>query len=255
MCFSTAQGNGPWRHKIKWETNGQVYSLLGSGSQYHTPVSGKHTRFLLTRHMMPTGRIFMGRFANGMHTVGHVVHSEHSPGMDARHYMMSGRTSPMKNNQLSLNEKRSALSSDEALRTSTKKPTLAPVKASRAPGGHHNILTKTPQRTSPTINIEENPLTLLSTSTGSKTANNSKLPSRTNSASPSAYVNNRHTENSRLQVEERGGETIGVEPTNPHINSRNSFYFNMLPNRSANRFPHRETGQGTRYFHNGKTTF
>lgn len=153
MCFSTAQRSGPWRHKIKWETNRQVYSLLGSSSQYHTPVSGKHTRFLLTRHMMPTGRIFMGRFANGMHTVGHVVHSnsvpEHSPGMDARHYMMSGRASPMKNNQLSLHAKRSALSSGEALRTPTEKPTLAPVKASRAPG-HHNILPKTLKRTSPT---------------------------------------------------------------------------------------------------------
>ncbi|XP_056098674.1 lysyl oxidase-like 5a isoform X2 [Rhinichthys klamathensis goyatoka] len=262
VCFSTTQRNGPWRHKIKWETNGQVYSLLGTGSQYHTPVSGKHTRVLLTRHMMPTGRIFMGRFANRMHTVGHVVHSnsvpEHSPGMDARHYMVSGRIS-MRNNQLSLHAKRTALSSGEALQTQfmlygiaapTEQPTLAPVKASRAPG-HHNTLTKSPKRTSPTINIEENPLPL-STSTGSKTANNSKLSSRTNSASPSAYVNNRNTGNPPFQVEERGGETmIGDEPTNHHVNSRYSFYFNLLPYGSANRFPHRETGQGTRYFHNG----
>lgn len=271
VCFSTAQRNGPWRHKIKWETNGQVYSLLGSGSQYHT-VSGKHTRFLLTRHMMPTGRISMGRFANRMHTVGHVVHSnsvpEHSPGKDAKHHMMSGRTSPMRNNQLSFHAERTALSSHEALRTqfmlygtaaTTEKPTLTPVKASRAPG-HHNTLTKTPKRTSatvekpPTINIED-PLQL-STSTGSKSANNTKLSSRTSSASPSAYVNNRNTGNPPFQVEERGGETmIGDEATNPHVNSRNSFYFNLLPYGSANRFPHRETGQGSRYFHNGKTTF
>uniref|UniRef100_A0A672MBV0 Uncharacterized protein n=1 Tax=Sinocyclocheilus grahami TaxID=75366 RepID=A0A672MBV0_SINGR len=37
----TAQHHGPWRHKVKWETNGQVYSLLSTGSQYHTTVSGQ----------------------------------------------------------------------------------------------------------------------------------------------------------------------------------------------------------------------
>jgi len=175
---------------------------------------------------------------------------------------MSG-TSHMRNNQLSLHAKRTALSSDEALQTQftlyrtaapTEQPTLAPVKkASRAPG-HRNTLTKTPKRTSPTINIEENPLPL-STSTRSKIANNSKLSSRTNSASPSAYVNNRNMGNPPFQVEERGGETMtGDEPSNHHVNSRNSFYFNLLPYGSANRFPHRQTGQGTKYFHNGKTT-
>ncbi|KAK7126422.1 hypothetical protein R3I94_017792 [Phoxinus phoxinus] len=197
-----------------------------------------------------------------MHTVGHVVHSnsvpEHSPGMDARHYMMSGggRTQSPMRNKLSLHAKRAAFSPDEALRTQfmlygtaapTEKPTLAPVKASRGPG-HNNILTKTPKRTEkPPINIEENPLPQLSTSTGSKTANNSKLSSRTSSASP---VNNRNTVNPPFQVEERGGETmIGDEPTNHHVN-RNP-YFNLLPYGSNNRFPHGETGQGTRYFHNG----
>lgn len=279
VCFSTAQRHGPWRHKAKWETNRQVYSLLGTGSQYHTPVSGKrNARFLLTRHLMPTftGRIFMGRSANTrLHTAGHVVHSnsvpEHSLGMDARPYMMSGLTSPMRNNQLSLHAKRTALSSDEALHTQfmlygiapTEKTTLAPVKASRAPG-RHNLVTSTPKRTSPTattektstINSEANPLSQLSTLTGSNTANNSKLSSRTSSAAPSAYVNNRNTVNPPLQVEERGGDSmIDDEPTNPHVNSRNSFYYNLLPNGSVNRSPQRETGHGTSYFHHGKTTF
>ncbi len=121
VCLSTAQHHGPWRHKVKWETNGQVYRLLSTSSQYHTPVSGKrNARFLLTRHM-PTfsSRIFMGRFANTkIHTVGHVVHSnsvpEHSLGMHARPYMISGYASHIgNNNQLPLHSKRTALSSDE----------------------------------------------------------------------------------------------------------------------------------------------
>ncbi|XP_048038286.1 lysyl oxidase-like 5a [Megalobrama amblycephala] len=274
VCFSTAQRHGSWRHMVKWETNRQVYSLLGTGSQYHTPVSGKrNARFLLTRHLMPTftGRIFMGRSANTrMHTVGHVVHSnsvpDHTLGMDARPYMMSGHTSPLRNNQLSLHAKRTALSSDEALHTQftlygiaapTEKTTLAPVKASRAPG-RHNLVTSTPKRTSPTaatektstINSEANPLPQLSTLTGSNTANNSKLSSRTSSAAPSAYVNNRNTVNPPLRVEE-SDTMIGDEPTNPQVNNRNPFYYNLLPNGSVNRSPQRETGHGTRYFHNG----
>ncbi|XP_067271431.1 lysyl oxidase-like 5a isoform X2 [Pseudorasbora parva] len=45
---------------------------------------------------------------------------------------------------------------------------------------------------------------------------------------------------------------IGDEPTNPQGNANgNSFNFNLLPYGSANRFPQRETGHGTRYFHNG----
>lgn len=28
---------GPWRHRFQWENNGQVYSLLSTGSEYQTP--------------------------------------------------------------------------------------------------------------------------------------------------------------------------------------------------------------------------
>uniref|UniRef100_A0A8C3AGE1 Lysyl oxidase homolog n=1 Tax=Cyclopterus lumpus TaxID=8103 RepID=A0A8C3AGE1_CYCLU len=29
---------GPWLHRIQWENNGQVYSLMSTGSEYHAPV-------------------------------------------------------------------------------------------------------------------------------------------------------------------------------------------------------------------------
>uniref|UniRef100_A0A3P9B3Y4 Uncharacterized protein n=1 Tax=Maylandia zebra TaxID=106582 RepID=A0A3P9B3Y4_9CICH len=28
---------GPWTHRIQWENNGQVYSLLSTGTQYRLP--------------------------------------------------------------------------------------------------------------------------------------------------------------------------------------------------------------------------
>ncbi|KAG7456759.1 hypothetical protein MATL_G00239270 [Megalops atlanticus] len=48
VCFSTGQGQtrqriGPWKHRIQWENNGRVYSLLSTGSQYHPPVHARRT--------------------------------------------------------------------------------------------------------------------------------------------------------------------------------------------------------------------
>lgn len=40
---------GPWRHRIQWENNGQVYSLLSTGTQYRSPAQGsRRTQLLLT---------------------------------------------------------------------------------------------------------------------------------------------------------------------------------------------------------------
>ncbi|KAM8744997.1 lysyl oxidase-like 5a [Acanthopagrus schlegelii] len=39
----------PWRHRIQWENNGQVYSLLSTGSQYRSPAQvRRRTQLLLT---------------------------------------------------------------------------------------------------------------------------------------------------------------------------------------------------------------
>ncbi|CAL8254384.1 unnamed protein product [Merluccius merluccius] len=41
---------GPWRHKIEWENNGRVYSLLSTGTEYLQPAQRRRqTRLLLTR--------------------------------------------------------------------------------------------------------------------------------------------------------------------------------------------------------------
>lgn len=54
VCLSTGQqhlraGVGPWRHRIQWENNGQLYSLLSTGTQYRSPVQPRRrTQLLLT---------------------------------------------------------------------------------------------------------------------------------------------------------------------------------------------------------------
>ncbi|XP_012733238.3 lysyl oxidase-like 5a [Fundulus heteroclitus] len=46
--------DGPWRQRIQWENNGQVYSLLSTGTQYRSPSQNRRrTQLLLTtRHSL-----------------------------------------------------------------------------------------------------------------------------------------------------------------------------------------------------------
>lgn len=54
VCLGTGQHQlrarvGPWRHRIQWENNGQVYSLLSTGTQYRSPAqTRRRTQLLLT---------------------------------------------------------------------------------------------------------------------------------------------------------------------------------------------------------------
>nr|XP_046248841.1 lysyl oxidase-like 5a [Scatophagus argus] len=54
VCLGTGQHHlrarvGPWRQRIQWENNGQVYSLLSTGTQYRSPAEvRRRTQLLLT---------------------------------------------------------------------------------------------------------------------------------------------------------------------------------------------------------------
>ncbi|XP_034529083.1 lysyl oxidase-like 5a [Notolabrus celidotus] len=54
VCLSTGQHHvhapvAPWRHRFQWENNGQVYSLLSTGTQYRLPTqTRRRTQLLLT---------------------------------------------------------------------------------------------------------------------------------------------------------------------------------------------------------------
>uniref|UniRef100_A0A8C1TN84 Lysyl oxidase homolog n=1 Tax=Cyprinus carpio TaxID=7962 RepID=A0A8C1TN84_CYPCA len=145
----------------------------------------------------------------------------HSFGMDARPYMISGYASQMRNNnQLPLHAKRTALSSDEVPQSinygtaPTGTTTLKASGSSRA-SKSHNLVTSTP------------------------------VPKRTSPTAATGKPSTFHSEENPI---------IGDEPTNPQVNNRNSFHYNLLPYGSSDISPQRETGHGTRSFHNGKTT-
>ncbi|XP_016352888.1 protein-lysine 6-oxidase-like [Sinocyclocheilus anshuiensis] len=39
--FISAQNSAPWRNRIQWVNNGQVFSLMSTGSEYHAPVASR----------------------------------------------------------------------------------------------------------------------------------------------------------------------------------------------------------------------
>lgn len=52
VCLGNGQQHlreqvGPWRHRIQWENNGQVYSLLSTGTQYRSPAQTRRRPQLL----------------------------------------------------------------------------------------------------------------------------------------------------------------------------------------------------------------
>ncbi|XP_028283038.1 lysyl oxidase-like 5b [Parambassis ranga] len=49
FIFGQQRTAGPWRQRIQWENNGQVYSLMSTGSEYQAPVrSRSHSRLYVS---------------------------------------------------------------------------------------------------------------------------------------------------------------------------------------------------------------
>ncbi|KAG9338459.1 hypothetical protein JZ751_025693, partial [Albula glossodonta] len=60
LCTGQQQATerlGPWTHRIQWENNGRVYSLLSTGSKYHPPTQSRRTsQVYLSTHRQSTSQ-------------------------------------------------------------------------------------------------------------------------------------------------------------------------------------------------------
>ncbi|XP_029939056.1 lysyl oxidase-like 5a isoform X2 [Salarias fasciatus] len=114
VCLSTGQNHlrapvGPWRHRIQWENNGQVYSLLSTGTQYRLPAqTRRRTQLLLTtRNNFPQPPVALNSPSRTRHvTLEGAAGSRapHSPvhssvlGLDGDQYLLaSGRPGTRRN--------------------------------------------------------------------------------------------------------------------------------------------------------------
>ncbi|XP_012724956.2 protein-lysine 6-oxidase isoform X1 [Fundulus heteroclitus] len=216
FTFGQQRAAAPWRHRIQWQNNGQVHSLLSTGSEYQAPVrSGGLSRVYLSSRREDAARNVPGAH-RGAAPVGHVVSYA-----DAQRF-----------NSSSAGTLRDTLGRREAAHRG----------ASHTVRGEPGLgaLRAVPER----MLVSRQP-----TQTGRLiSAHPPVLESQPEAPAPfpvsSVYATN----------EADGEGMVNDDPRNPFKTHRNSVFYNMYPTRgrSVGRTRHPPgTGYGTRLFQNG----
>ncbi|XP_029380814.1 protein-lysine 6-oxidase-like isoform X1 [Echeneis naucrates] len=248
---------GPWRHRIQWENNGQLYSLVSTGSEYQAPsrsqsrvlvssrrdgtrsqMSGVHRGAALVRqfradHGADPGSLTAGNYGrpavsvNGRASRGR-QQTVRSPGTGAAGLPGPRRFSPEHTDDINASVGTRAGVGVDALRARGAEP---------GPGAQNQHLRAVPQTAplsrQPDRSIPAYPATL-------------EREAEVSAALPAL------TEDVLNEANEEG--MVNDDPRNPQKNHRNSVFYNMYPTggRSGPRTRRPPgTGHGTRYFQNG----
>lgn len=285
------RGN-PWRQRIQWENNGQVFSLMSTGSEYQSPVVARPRS--VSRNFMSSSR----RESSSRHTVsggasqrrgGHYSGSTHSQldrtsdrvvdqgpvvlGQDNPRQLVhvNVRPSEVRPPQVLHFHRQGALgypsarriSTEHTQRTNSSLPGTLPgspgsdVVVARRDGAHVGQDATAPNRNSQpgTSSVRGVPPGALSISRHGAPA---AQPPRSQYAAHVETAPNHAASNNVNDVETNDAETNGEamandDPRNPFKNHGNSVFYNMYPPRGR---PVARlppgTGYGTRYFQNGK---
>uniref|UniRef100_A0A8D3CUA0 Lysyl oxidase homolog n=1 Tax=Scophthalmus maximus TaxID=52904 RepID=A0A8D3CUA0_SCOMX len=253
---------GPWRHRIHWENNGQVYSLMSTGSEYQDPArSRSQSRVYVSSRRDGTWSQMPGahrgaslvRAGQGesrpVRTDRGVVSRSLTPGHDGRQFVPFN-THASGTRQLPERPRGTGAAGNPGARRFNPEPTnsidaSAPVRTAGGepePGAQYQQLRAVPQAVSvfrhpaqTGLSIPAHPSTLERESEGP-----APLPALPRDVSNEAATN--------------GEEMVNDDPRNPVKNHRNSVFYNMYPPRGGpgartQRPP--STGYGTRYFQNG----
>uniref|UniRef100_A0A3Q3EEA0 Lysyl oxidase homolog n=1 Tax=Labrus bergylta TaxID=56723 RepID=A0A3Q3EEA0_9LABR len=221
VCLGTGQHHlrarvGPWSQRFQWENNGQVYSLLSTGTQYRLPSQ--------TRRRTQSSRTRSGDATGGQSQQNDIIQMDGSVlGADAGQYLLaSGRQGTHAQSPL------------RVLRHSDS--------TARAPG------------TAGWVNMAEDSGTNLGVAHSVQRAQSlTRIPPETN-VSPTALSSNAveiHFPPARTDT----ARTETSDPRDPHsIHHRNSVFYDVHPADRRNRItvrPPPAAGYGTRFFHNG----
>ncbi|XP_041805854.1 lysyl oxidase homolog 1-like [Chelmon rostratus] len=264
---------GPWRHRIQWENNGQVYSLMSTGLEYQAPVRSRSlsrvyvsSRRDATRRQMPGAHrgatlVRPGQAESrqlrtdqavepGSIAPGHAVRQyapftgrasgtreqpERPSGAGAAGYPGARRLNPEHSN--TINASAPGRFTDFPGRPATALHTRG---GEPGPGAQYQQLRGVPEMS---VSADRQP---------AQTDHAiSAFPQRESEApapftAPSEDVSNEAAVN--------GEGMVNDDPRNPFKNHRNSVFHNMYPTRGRSvARTHRPpgTGYGTRYFQNG----
>ncbi|XP_040912017.1 lysyl oxidase-like 5b isoform X2 [Toxotes jaculatrix] len=272
---------GPWRHRIQWESNGQVYSLMSTGSEYQTPVrSRSQSRVYVssrrdgTRSQMPGAHrgatvVRPGQGESRQFRTEHVVEpGSFTPGHDGRRFVpVNARASGIRQQPertygtgaagypgaRRFNPEHTNSINASAPRSFTEFPgrrggvnvdatALYTRGGEPEPGAQYQQLRAVPQASSVSRQPAQTDHSI------------SVHPATLERESEAPVPLPTHTEDISNEATTNGEDMVNDDPRNPFKNHRNSVFYNMYPTRGRSGARTRRppgTGYGTRYFQNG----
>ncbi|XP_041849180.1 protein-lysine 6-oxidase-like [Melanotaenia boesemani] len=270
LIWGQQRTTGPWRHRIQWENNGQVYNLLSTGSEYQAPIQSRSQSKVSSRkdgtisHM--PGALGRAREAESSHlrTDQRVEQRSSALGQNIGQYVsvingpLSGaRQRPESPYGTGVMGYPGAQRFDaEYINASS--PGSSPGFISRREGVDNTALYTRGGDPVPGVQNQQMrtvpealPVSRQPAHTDqSITAHPSGL--ETESDNPATFPTASVDASNEATVD--GDGMVNDDPRNPLKNHRNSVFYNMHPTRSRQvARPHRlpGTGYGTRYFQNG----
>ncbi|XP_030219587.1 protein-lysine 6-oxidase [Gadus morhua] len=273
---------GPWRQRIQWENNGQVFSLMSTGSEYQSPVVAGRPRTFSRNYMSGSSwrEVFNARDGASQRRGGHysgptrpqldrvndrvVDQGSVSIGQDSTRPLVhvNVRPSELRPPQVLNFQRQGALGTASARRVATELATL-PGTPPGSPGSDVVVPRSNGARvgqdaTAQNRNSQPGPGSVPHGALSiSRHVAPAAPPSHSGYVVPAVPAPNQAASNNANGVETNGAETNGDamsndDPRNPFKNHRNSVLYNMYPpqGRPVVRVPP-GTGYGTRYFQNG----
>ncbi|XP_031721013.1 protein-lysine 6-oxidase-like [Anarrhichthys ocellatus] len=270
---------GPWRHRIQWENNGQVYNLISTGSEYTAPVQSRSQTRLYVAGRRDSSRSHMPGAHRGATLVRPVsaesrqFRTDHSAEprsialvRDVRHHVpFNGRASgarqqPDRPHGAAAAGYRGARRTEHTITINGSSPGRLTDFAGRrrgnslsatalhtrggepGPGAQYQLLRAVPDAMSVSRQPAQTDQSI------------SAYPTTLERESEAPALSPAVSEDDSKEANGNGEDMVNDDPRNPLKNHRNSVFYNSYPTRGRSGALTRRpagTGYGTRYFQNG----
>ncbi|KAM9439732.1 lysyl oxidase-like 5b isoform 1-T2 [Clarias gariepinus] len=265
-------GVGPWTHRFQWENNGHVYSLLSTGSEYHSPFhSRRGSRVYVSSRSRAHSTISPENMRDALaHFRAKMAHSGATGtastimAPDGRQYVLAGgRATGARHAQVVVPRRHGVVGSPGARRYA------AALNHTNSALLSEYFGSGVPRRPTPTAENENSVYQVVGApSTDIQELHlESAVPTNSESVNaqqfypyPTESVGDIGATAPGLLVTSEADPTpdnmVGDDPRNPLKNHRNNIFYNVYPSggrsgTARTRRPPPGTGYGTRYFHNG----
>lgn len=275
--------SGQWRQRIQWQNNGQVYSLLSTGSEYQAPVQSRaQSRVYLS------SRTDAGRLSGSGRTPVTGTGASSAGRQQANFVSSPGANSPRRENRANIVAANSRVPGARIQTVTSQRQTLSGPPGARryvpeytyrtnfsTPGVLPDLSGSGVPRRGDNAAVEDNSARGASYSSGVDNQENAFLPAesvpvaledpnsfpspgstpqRLPSQSTAAGAPGLSANREDMPVDETAinDDMVNDDPRNPLKNHRNNIFYNAYPSRTVPRTRRPPgTGYGTRYFHNG----